>query len=171
MYKWFSGLLSGASSTLHCTGANSHHFIMFCQNWHPSQTSALWLSRLSVDLGFHQTRISGLQACRSNPASMTWWKLQRAQKQGHRHKVQFSAVARFLGSPHGRGRRSRRCCCTRMHHRRKCPAGAACKAAFVCTNTPSTLLLQLQCPQCLTFQLLETALNDWQGRCFHWNVF
>lgn len=54
MYKWLSGLLSGTSSTLHCSGANSHRFIMFCHNWHSPQTSALWLGRLSGDLGLHQ---------------------------------------------------------------------------------------------------------------------
>lgn len=82
------------------------------------------------------------------------WALQRAQKHGYKHKAKFFCrVARFLGSSHGRGRHGRQCCCTHTHDRRKCCTGAACKAAFVCTNSPSALLLQLQCPQRLTFQL------------------
>lgn len=59
-------------------------------------------------------------------------------------------MAYFVGSCPGRGQRGRQCCRTHTCHRRKCPAWAAHKAAFVCTNTPSTLLLQLQHPQRLT---------------------
>lgn len=142
MYKWLSGLLSGTSNTLHCSGANSHNFIMFLSQlaFFPNISSLTRLVKQRSRLP-PKICISGLQSCRSKLAIMTWSELQRAQRQGHKHKVEFSAVACFLGSSHGRGWCGRQCCCTHMHHGRKCPVGAACKAAFVCTNTPSTLLL------------------------------
>lgn len=166
MYKWLSGLLSGTSNTLHCSGANSHNFIMFLSQlaFFPNISSLTrpvkQRSRLPPKIC-----ISGLQSCRSKLAIMTWSELQRAQRQGHKHKVKFSAEWHVSWAhPMAEG---------------GVAGSAAARTCIMAGNAPLGQDARLHlCAQthhphcsCLTFQLLETALNGRQGRGFHWNVF
>lgn len=172
MYKWLSGLLSGTSSTLHCSGANSHHFIMFCHNWHSSQTSALWLALLSEGLCFHQ-RPSSLASSLADQSLQTWpdRNSRGLKNRGISTKSSFLQSGIFCGlMPRQRAAwqaallharvssqemprlgSTQGCVCVHQHTIHTAPAAPA-------STTPD-------------FQLLETALNGWQGRGFYWNVF